>query len=101
MTAMSRSPAEPLVSVQGDTGEPVKQVESNPVLMLSCFRSKITRSCVLMVPSRATLVTGFLTFDWGISLWRSWLTSQSLFMALLLFFLHPGGEGVCMWLLKH
>lgn len=42
MTARSRSPAEPLVSVQGDTGKPVQQAESNPVLMLSCFHSKIT-----------------------------------------------------------
>ena len=47
MTATSRSPAEPLVSVQGGMGKPVKQGESSPVLMLSCFHRKITGSCVL------------------------------------------------------
>lgn len=47
MTATSRSPAEPLGGVKGDMGEPVKRVESNPVLTLSCFHSKIRHSCVL------------------------------------------------------
>lgn len=39
MPARSRSPAEPLVSVQGDMGE--------PVLLLSCFHSKVTCGHVL------------------------------------------------------
>jgi len=64
LTATSRSPAQPLMSVHGEMGKPVKQPESNPVRFL---QQNYVQLRPPMFPSRATLLTcdGFRNLQLG------------------------------------